>query len=95
MQEDNITVKVSGTAVYKAVKNYLDNSEEIKKEVDSLVKKHLETIVKGRIESIITNLDMTVRAKIKTEIDTLVKKEVEARIATYISKGIQKMFEGE
>lgn len=92
---DEIHVKVSGSAVYRAVKNYLDNSEEMKATIQKMVDKHLETAVKGRIESMLRDLDMNVRYKIKTEVDALVKKEVEAKVAAYISKGIQKMFEGE
>lgn len=93
MSEDNITVKVSGTAVYKAVKNYLDNSENLKAAVHAIADKHLEHMVKGRIESLLSGIETSVRHKVKTELDVIVKKEVEARVAEYISKGIQRMFE--
>lgn len=93
--EDPITVKISGSAIYRAVKNYLDNSDEMKQAVKVAVDKHLEIAVKGRIESILAHLDSHARYKMKTEIDALIKKEVEARVAEYISKGIKKMFEGD
>lgn len=91
---DEIHVKVSGSAVYRAVKNYLDNSEEMKTAIGVAVNKHLEVAVKGRIESILAHLDSHARFRMKNEIDAVIKKEVEARVAEYISKGIQKMFEG-
>lgn len=93
--DDNITVKVSGTAVYKAVKNYLDNSPEMQKTVAELVAKHLEAAIKNRITSMMHNLEGEARYRLRTELDTLVKKEVESKVATLISKGIAKMFEGE
>lgn len=93
--EDAITVKVSGTAVYKAVKQYLDNSTQLQDSIKVLVDKHLEVAVKGRIQSILDGLEMQAKYKIKQELETLVKKEVEAKVASYIAAGVKRMFEGE
>lgn len=43
----------------------------------------------------VRSLERDVIYKIRTELDLIIKKEVEAKVAAYISKGIQKMFEGE
>lgn len=91
---DNITVKVSGTAVYKAVKSYLDNSEEMRDTIKVMVDKYLETAVKSRIQSILSQLETTTRHKITTELDLFIKKEVETRVAHHISIGVKKLFEG-
>lgn len=90
---DEINIKVSGTAVYKAVKQYLDNSDSLKKEIEQYTNKYLEQAVKSRIDSIISGLETQAKYKIKTEIDVMVKKEVEQKIATYISNSVKKVFE--
>jgi ribosomal protein S17E len=91
---DEIHVKVSGKAVYKAVKNYLDSSEELGNTIKELTSKHLENIIKNKMESILTRMDYEVQYKLKQELDKIVRKEVETKVAGYIATGIKKMFEG-
>lgn len=94
MSEDNITVKVSGTAVYKAVKQYLDNSPTVQKQIAEAVEKVLGPAIQNRVNGMLSQLDADIRFSTRKELDATIKKEVETRIAQHIQKGIAKMFEG-
>lgn len=92
---DEIHVKLSGTAVYKAVKNYLNNSPELQEQLKTMVNKQLEPAVLNKIESAVDSLFYEMRHKVNQELDRLVKKEVEARVAEHISRGLKRLFEGD
>lgn len=94
MSEDNITVKVSGTAVYRAVKQYLNNSTELQQHVADLLAKHLEPSVKNKVDSLMNDIYHDARRKISSEIDRIVREEVQKRVADIVSRGIQNIFEG-
>ena len=92
--EDNITVKVSGTAVYRAIKQYLDNSPEFQNSIKETLAKLLDSTLKNRVESIVVRFERDIIFKTRQELDSLIKKEVETKVASYISAGVSKMFEG-
>jgi squalene cyclase len=91
MSEDNITVKVSGSAVYKAVKQYLDSSEHIQKTIQQTLDKHLDETVKSRVTSMLDKAQRDTSYKIKSEIDKLIIKEVEDKVTAHVIKALKKI----
>lgn len=94
MDDNNITVKISGTAIYKAVKNYVDNSQELKLYIETTFKKLIVPVIENRVTKMLGDIEAKTKKQLEKEIEQAVKKAVEDKLATYISSGLKNLFEG-
>jgi hypothetical protein len=89
MNDTEMKVSVSGTTVYKAVANYLKNSEELKEHIRTAVSKALES---GSLEqAVLRQVEREIQkyyyAKtLEKDIDKVIKRQVEERIREQLPK---------
>jgi uncharacterized membrane-anchored protein YjiN (DUF445 family) len=85
MNEETINVKISGSEVYKAVSNYLKNSEKLQETIEKNVAKVLgEPTFIWKMEDQImrTLLAMFEKNEIKNAVKSAVLKELEKKLST-------------
>jgi hypothetical protein len=92
---ENITVKVSGSEIYKAVKNYLNNSDHLKKLVEDQVKAYVDKgLMNQTIERVVrSKLDTTYYSNpLKEVITQIVNQEVKNKINEYVLSSVKTAF---
>lgn len=93
---DEIVVKVSGAAVYKAVQNYLNNNQDLKDMItahviSSMNTGNLDTIVQKEVERTLKlNYQATdaIRKAVKSILDAKVKAEIDDQVKESLKQAL-------
>lgn len=95
---ETMQVKISGTEVYKAVKNYLNNNEQVKQLIDQQVANYvaqglltavIERLIKERLAGYYQPELKQVLAKlVDAESKNLIKESIEAAIKKTLSESV-------
>jgi hypothetical protein len=103
--EENLQVSISGKAIYKAVKNLLQNDEEFKQKVSDKVGELLhdvdvvKTIVDTRIDALLQDtkltetIDLMVRQSINRQLPDLFKAKVDRHMKQSLLDVLRKLSE--
>jgi len=93
---EEIKVQISGDAVYKAVKNYLNNSETLKEKIaqevasyerNGLLKAQIERQVKERLNSR-GYLESHIKEATKTAIDAEIRRKIIEDVQALVQKAL-------
>lgn len=89
---DNISVMVSGTAVFKAVKNYLKDSVQLRVRIDEIVDKvatdsYLTEIVRTKLNAAFTNWTGP-KVNLKDKIVDLIRIEVRSALEPLLTEEV-------
>ena len=102
MSDENIIVKVHGTAIYKAVKNYLNNNPIMQSLIEQNVKTYFEGSIlkdhiKRKLDDLVTNryysdykdeFKKALKELITDESKIQIKKEIEVALKETLNKSI-------
>jgi len=93
MQNGEMVVKVSGQAVYNAVKNYLNNNELLQKEISDAVQ---ELVINGHIKAQVDQMITTemngyrMRRIMEDSLSKLVAQKVQEEIQNAVKQALAK-----
>jgi hypothetical protein len=92
MSDDKFNIHIDGKAIYKAVKNLLENDHDFKTKVKDEVAKQLidSNTVKVIVEEFVK--DMIDSAKFHIEVGNIVKQEVKLQVPDLMKKEFDNVF---
>lgn len=98
MKDEQLSVKVSGQAVYNAVKNYLNNNQDLRNEITKAVKEmvdsgHLQDQVQRLVREHFSSNSFIYRSIVDKAVKEIVGEQVKAKIDLEIQACVKQFME--